>query len=70
MRSRTWGLSSCGTWALVTPSMWNRPRPGMKPMLPALVADSQPLDYQESPNIFFKASAAAIGYWPHQIPDS
>ena len=30
------GLSSCGTWALVAHAMWNLPRPGIKPMSPAL----------------------------------
>ena len=30
------GLSSCGAWAQLPHSMWNLPRPGIKPMSPAL----------------------------------
>ena len=30
------GLSSCGTWAQLPHSTWNLPRPGIKPVSPAL----------------------------------
>ena len=30
------GLSSCGAWAQLFNSMWNRPRPGTEPMCPAV----------------------------------
>ena len=30
------GFSSCGTWAYLLRGMWNLPRPGLKPMSPAL----------------------------------
>ena len=31
------GFRSCGVWALLPCGIWNLPRPGIKPMFPALV---------------------------------
>ena len=33
------GLSSCGAWALLLCSLWNIPRPGIKPMSPELAGE-------------------------------
>ena len=30
------GFSSCGSWSLIARGMWNLPRPGIKPVSPAL----------------------------------
>ena len=37
--SRLTGFSSCGTWALLLCSMWNLPRPRIKPMSPKLAGE-------------------------------
>ena len=36
MGSRHVGFSSCGTWAQLLRSMWDLPRPGLKPVSPAM----------------------------------
>ena len=48
-RLRTHRLSSCGSQAQLLHGMWDLPRPGLEPMSPALVGDSQPLHHQGSP---------------------
>ena len=36
---RHMGFSSCSSWAWLLSGMWNPPRPGVKPMSPALAAE-------------------------------
>ena len=43
-------------------SMWNLPRPGIKPESPALAADSQPLDPQGSPRTCMFMRARPYSY--------
>ena len=47
-------LSSCGTGAWLPHGMWDPPRTGIKPVSPALQADSLPLTHQGSPSKCFK----------------
>ena len=46
-------LSSCGTWAESSCDMWNLLRPRIKPMSPALAADSLPLSHHRSSHCIF-----------------
>ena len=52
-RLQTRRLSNCGSRAQLLRGMWDRPRPGLEPVSPALAADSQPLRHQGSPRHYF-----------------
>ena len=47
------GLSSCGTWAQLLCGTRDLPGAGIEPVSLTLQADSQPLDHQGRPDIFY-----------------
>ena len=54
-RLQTRRLSSCGSQAQLLRGMWDLPRPGLKPVSPALAGRFQPLRHQGSPCCCFFA---------------
>ena len=51
-RLQTRRLSSCGSRAQLLRGMWDPPRPGLKPVSPALAGRLSTLHHQGSPSFF------------------
>ena len=60
-RLQTCRLSSCGSWTHLLHGMWDLPRPGLKPVFPALAGRLSPTAPPGKPCFFFLMIAILTG---------